>query len=129
MGNLAVKAMNHYLEIYELLLALNVKALVPIKKLHPARPWERKLCCQVKELWEEGGSLPSIKKDAKEIDQIFTDNLKRQDPEPLSAMKEQTIYDQLWVKWRLPRQGTLEAYYFWQWEEGFFSTCRSAMAE
>lgn len=34
--------------------------------------------------------MPSIKKDAKQIDQIFTDNLKRQDPEPLFATKEQT---------------------------------------
>lgn len=34
------------------------------------------------------GSLPSTEKDAKEIDQIFTDNLKRQGPEPLARMKK-----------------------------------------
>lgn len=87
-GNHAVKAVNYYLGIYEQLLALNVKAPVSIWKGDPASPWKIKLCCQVKELWEEVGSLPSIKKDAKEIE-IFTDNLKRQDPEPPAGMKKE----------------------------------------
>ena len=78
--------------------------------------------CVAKEVQEEVSRLRGIRDGEKENNRIFFKTLQ---PEPSAVLKEDEVICAYWVrKWQ-----RLEAYDFWQQEEGSCSTCISPTKE